>query len=93
MKRQWGLDHILTKKGIAAASADFGLIALAYNLKRIMNLKVAVKNGIKNPLLRPYTIVKAQIMIRTGSVKCSLDNLMKNLFAKPIADFYINHVI
>lgn len=93
MKRQWGFDHILTKKGIAAASADFGLIALAYNLKRIMNLKVAVKNGIKNPLSRPYTIVKAQIMTRTGSVKYSLDNLMKNLFAKPIADFYINHVI
>jgi hypothetical protein len=25
-----GFDHILTKKGIKAASADFGLIAIAY---------------------------------------------------------------
>ncbi|MGB5820859.1 MAG: IS1182 family transposase, partial [Saonia sp.] len=39
IKRQWGFDHIMTKKGIAPASADFGLIALAYNLRRLFNLK------------------------------------------------------
>ena len=38
MKRQWGFDHVMTKKGIKRASADFGLIALAYNLKRIINI-------------------------------------------------------
>lgn len=38
IKRQWGFDHIITKKGIPAASADFGLIALAYNLKRLIKL-------------------------------------------------------
>jgi len=38
IKRQWGFDHIMTKKGIKRASADFGLIALAYNLKRMINL-------------------------------------------------------
>ena len=38
MKRQWGYDHIMTKKGIKRASADFGLIALTYNLKRIINI-------------------------------------------------------
>lgn len=38
MKRQWGFDHIMTKKGIAGASADMGLIALAYNLRRIFNI-------------------------------------------------------
>ncbi|SHJ93292.1 Transposase [Arenibacter nanhaiticus] len=43
MKRQWGFDHIMTKKGLRSASADFGLIALAYNLKRMLNL------GIKLP--------------------------------------------
>jgi hypothetical protein len=30
---------VLTKKGIQAASADFGLIAIAYNLKRLLNIK------------------------------------------------------
>lgn len=39
IKRQWGFDHIMTKKGIKAASADFGLIALAYNLRRLFNIK------------------------------------------------------
>ena len=38
IKRQWGFDHIITKKGVRAASADFGLMALAYNLKRIFNI-------------------------------------------------------
>lgn len=38
IKRQWGFDHIMTKKGIKRASADFGFIALAYNLKRIINI-------------------------------------------------------
>jgi len=38
MKRQWGFDHIITKNGIQSASADFGLIAIAYNLIRILNI-------------------------------------------------------
>nr|WP_308423252.1 hypothetical protein [Maribacter cobaltidurans] len=56
----------MTKKGIAAASADFGLIALAYNLKRIMNLKAVVEDGIKNALLSPYNIAKTQMMTEQG---------------------------
>jgi len=38
IKRQWGFNHILTKRGIPAASADFGLVAIVYNLKRLLNL-------------------------------------------------------
>ena len=38
IKRQWGFDHIMTKKGLESASADFGLIALTYNLKRLINI-------------------------------------------------------
>jgi hypothetical protein len=38
MKRQWGFDHIMTKKTIKRASADVGFIFIAYNLKRIMNI-------------------------------------------------------
>jgi transposase len=37
MKRQWGFDHIMTKKTIKRASSDVGFIFIAYNLKRIMN--------------------------------------------------------
>jgi hypothetical protein len=39
-----GFDYILTKKGIEAASADFGFIAIAYNLKRLLNIKGQSKN-------------------------------------------------
>jgi transposase len=38
MKRQWGFDHIMTKKGKPRASSDVGFIFIAYNLKRIMNI-------------------------------------------------------
>lgn len=38
IKRQWGFDHVMTKKTMARASADVGLIFIAYNLKRILNL-------------------------------------------------------
>lgn len=38
MKRQWGFDHIMTKKGKKRASADVGFIFIAYNLRRIINI-------------------------------------------------------
>jgi len=38
IKRQWGYDHIMTKKTKKHASADVGLIFIAYNLKRLFNI-------------------------------------------------------
>jgi hypothetical protein len=38
IKRQWGFNYILTKKGIAMASSDVGLMFIAYNLRRIGNI-------------------------------------------------------
>lgn len=38
MKRQWGFDHIMTKKTKARASADVGFIFIAYTLRRIINI-------------------------------------------------------
>ncbi|MEE8423380.1 MAG: IS1182 family transposase, partial [Thermodesulfobacteriota bacterium] len=38
MKRQWGFDHIMTKKSKKHASADVGLIFVAYNLRRLINI-------------------------------------------------------
>ncbi len=38
MKRQWGFDHIMTKKSMKRATADVGFVFIAYNLKRIMNI-------------------------------------------------------
>jgi hypothetical protein len=38
IKRQWGFNYILTKKGKERASADVGLMFVAYNIRRIMNI-------------------------------------------------------
>jgi transposase len=38
LKRQWGFSYILTKKGIERASSDVGLMFIAYNLRRIVNI-------------------------------------------------------
>lgn len=38
IKRQWGFDHVLTKKSMKRASADIGFAFIAYNLKRLINI-------------------------------------------------------
>ncbi len=38
IKRQWGFDHILTKKFKKRASSEVGLIFSAFNLRRIFNI-------------------------------------------------------
>jgi hypothetical protein len=38
IKRQWGFNYILTKKGIKRASSDVGFMFVAYNLRRITNI-------------------------------------------------------
>jgi len=73
IKRQWGFDHIITKKGIHAASADFGLTALVYNLKRLMKLGWEAGRNLNRPtgnlqtfsmsLKRPKDVSLANISI------------------------------
>lgn len=38
IKRQWGFSYILTKRGIERAQADVGLIFVAFNMRRIINI-------------------------------------------------------
>lgn len=38
IKRQWGFSYITTKQTIQRASADFGFMMTAYNLRRIINI-------------------------------------------------------
>lgn len=37
IKRQWGFNYIMTKRGKKRASADVGFMFTAYNLRRLMN--------------------------------------------------------
>lgn len=38
IKRQWGYSYVLTKKGMERASADVGLMLVAYNLRRLFSI-------------------------------------------------------
>jgi len=38
IKRQWGFYYVMTKRTIQHASADVGMIFIAYNLRRIFNI-------------------------------------------------------
>jgi len=55
MKRQWGFDHIITKKGISRAEADVGLIFIAYNLKRLLN--ILGKNALRAYLSALFSLI------------------------------------
>lgn len=57
IKRQWGFDHVMTKRTMARASADVGLIFIAYNLKRILNL--TGKSALSNVYLGFYMVGEA----------------------------------
>jgi len=38
IKRQWGFNYIVTKKGMQRANADVGFMMIAYNLRRMINI-------------------------------------------------------
>ena len=62
MKRQWGFDHIMTKKSIKHATADVGFIFIAYNLKRIIN-SIGINQLIKHIILFWLKIPVANFLI------------------------------
>jgi transposase len=61
IKRQWGFDYILTKKGMERASADVGLMFTAYNLRRLINIigKENFREYLKKVLLTVFCSCKS----------------------------------
>ncbi|AXG69694.1 hypothetical protein KORDIASMS9_04041 [Kordia sp. SMS9] len=76
IKRQWGFDYIITKRTIESASADFGLIALAYNLKRIINIRKASRSSKK------HCLCHFRRLNRLHEPKKSNIGVLKSLFYK-----------
>lgn len=54
LKRQWGFSYIMTKQGINRATSDVGLMFIAYNFRRIINIlgKDALKRYLESILFR-----------------------------------------
>lgn len=82
IKRQWGFNYILTKKGINRACADVGFIMTAYNLRRIINII-----GIKT--MKEYLkTVLAFIFEKSGLSKSFLSQLSMLVYrTKKISGF------
>ena len=91
IKRQWGFHYILSKKGMARASADVGFMFIAYNLRRLINLigKKAFYNYLNSfilPIVVFFRVINEQILkllllqrTRTTGVfdRSSLENWFK----------------
>lgn len=90
IKRQWGFDHTLIKRGIQRVSADIGLIFAVYNLRRLMNLNCIKPTGklssLKNTLLELiFGVIEQSKMnfiyfyTRLNSVSMSLKTFQKTV--------------
>jgi transposase len=81
IKRQWGFSYILTKKGIARAGSDVGLMFIAYNLRRIGNI-------LTREVLKEYLrmLVPLFLAIIKPSAKHFNDLCKKIFFGYSIAD-------
>ena len=84
IKRQWGFSYIITKKYLHRANADVGLMMVAYNLKRIMNIV-----GIKT--FREYLYNVISLFIRK-TLKKELNKLILRIliFLKQINEEMFN---
>ena len=91
MKRQWGFDHIMTKKGNARASADVGLVFIAYNLRRLLSIVgISGLKGLLEGISRHFVGFRAHIgLISRFSALLLLTSLSPTIFAKPRKKAYI----
>lgn len=71
IKRQWGFYYITTKKGLKRASADVGLMFIAFNMRRLMN--IIGKNEFKRFL---------QELVTSFFRKTDLPNAIRTLLSK-----------
>jgi transposase len=83
IKRQWGFNYILSKKGIARASADVGLMLTAYNLRRLINI-LGIKRLFKilNIIVLRFTEFFSTFQRKISvylAVRATLDCAVKNV--------------
>jgi len=74
IKRQWGFNYILTKKYKGRASADTGLMFVAYNFRRIMNI-------IDKAELKKYLEVLASLILAIYTqTRIKMDRFERSIF-------------
>jgi hypothetical protein len=81
LKRQWGFYYISTKKGISRASADVGLMFVAYNLRRLINI---ISKNLFKKFLAELAFIFLEIIDVLKSFKAKMRKGIFNIF-------YSNH--
>ena len=74
IKRQWGFYYVLTKKGMKRASADVGMMFIAYNLRRIINI---IDKNVLKKFLQELVFL---FFKKTAFVKAIIFNLSNPFF-------------
>ena len=76
IKRQWGFSYIITKKGMDRAESDVGLMFIAYNLRRLMNIfgKETMKKYLEGILLNIFRL----LWLNLGSIVSQKFNIKNN---------------
>ena len=92
IKRQWGFSYIITKKGKQRASADVGLMFVAYNIRRIMN--ILGKDELKKYLKELVLMFSAQIrhislQISLLKVTKFIDEILISILYHPLKGLYL----
>lgn len=83
IKRQWGFDHIMTKRSISRASADVGFIMTAYNLRRLINILGI--DSLMGTLMRLISLLKGKNALTNTT--CSL-KLISGYLLRNVSLFY-----
>lgn len=83
IKRQWGFYYIITKKGIKHASADAGLMFVAYNIRRLINILG------KNKLLKFFRELDLMFYRKTTSVKTIIFKIRHSVFTKWFSEYFL----
>ena len=83
IKRQWGFDHILTKKGIKRAGADVGFMFIAYNLRRLMNI---IDKGMFTKFLQDLALL---FLRKLAPVKCFIAKIRHPFFVTTFTKVFL----
>ena len=87
IKRQWGFSYILTKKYIKRAEADVGLMLIAYNFRRIINI-------IGKQILKKYLrVLVYSILLAIHQIRANIDRFSASLYSGKINRCFSEHLV
>ena len=79
IKRQWGFYYILTKKGMKRAEADVGLMLVAFNMRRLINI-IGFDRLISYLIsVFVFSDLKSTILSHLNNLKFTMQNIISEI--------------